>query len=170
MRKNPPKRAFTLIKHIDSWQVEPPCSASLRSSSSSLAKSEASGLSDSPVPSSALKSNIRLSSATNKKVSSPCFPPHGSLCWQLIKVSPNIEPSTWLVQLISIREGQHNSITIKLQPYLLQLLTGMHLGEHSRGPSDSCGEEGGDVPRRGGEEGQHQQGKHYSGKLHYGLF
>ena len=82
------------LKHIDSWQVEPPCSASLRSSSSSLAKSEASGLSDSPVPSSALKSNIRLSSATTKKVSSPCFPPHGSLCWQLIKVSPNIEPST----------------------------------------------------------------------------
>ena len=53
-------------------QVEPPCSASLRSSSSSLAKSEASGLSDSPVPSSALKSTIRLTSATNKKVN---FPP-----------------------------------------------------------------------------------------------
>jgi len=54
---------------LGSLTVEPPCSASLRSSSSSLAKSEASGLSDSPVPSSALKSTIRLTSATNKKVS-----------------------------------------------------------------------------------------------------
>ena len=54
-------------------QVEPPCSASLRSSSSSLAKSEASGLSDSPVPSYALKSNVRLGSATNNKKVSPLF-------------------------------------------------------------------------------------------------
>merc|ERR1719340_491544 len=52
---------------LGSLTVEPPCSASLRSSSSSLAKSEASGLSDSPVPSSALKSNVRLGSATNNK-------------------------------------------------------------------------------------------------------
>ena len=38
-------------------------------------------------------------------------------------------------------------------------------GEHRRGPGHSGGEEGGNVSCRGGQEGQQQQGEHYTGDL-----